>query len=138
MRRVVWVALRSAVGQYAKRGALGAGIGAIIGFIGALRAASEGGLPLADAELFLNAALAASVGCLAGLIFWHLRRLRERGELHYYLSWALSVGIAGAVFFLPEAVKTRDWLALIWVTGAGFFGGLGLAAYTRLILRDRS
>ena len=112
-------------------------MGAIIGFLGAIRGASESGLPLAHAELFPDAALAAILGCLAGVVFWRLRRLRERGVLFYFLSWALSVCVAVALFLLPETVKTREWLLYITFVGGGFFAGLGLAGYTLLILRNR-
>lgn len=116
---------------------MGAGVGAIIGFLGAMRGASESGLPLAHAELFPDTALAAMLGCLAGVIFWRLRRLRERGVFYYCLSWALSVCAAMALVLLPETVKTREWLLYITFVGGGFFAGLGLGGYTLLILRNR-
>jgi drug/metabolite transporter (DMT)-like permease len=84
-----------------------------------------------------SAALAASMGCVAGLIFWRFRQLRERGGFYYGLSWALSVGAAVGLVFLPEAVKTREWRSLIWAVCAGIFAGFGLAGYTLLIYRDR-
>lgn len=137
MRRMEWPALRSAARQYAKRGALGASVGAIIGLLGGLRAASESGVPLANADLLRTAAFAGEIGGVAGVIYWRLRRLSERGGISYYLSWGVSVGAAAALVFLPEAIRTRAWLSLLWIVAAGFLGGMALAAYMVSILGDQ-
>jgi len=74
---------------------------------------------------------------VAGLIFWRLRRLRDRGGLYYFLSWGLSVGAATALVLLPTILKTGEWLAFIIVIGVGVSEGAGLGAYIVLMFKDR-
>jgi hypothetical protein len=121
------------VKPYLKRGAVGAGIGAILGAGGAMRAASEGTLPADQWAVGAHATFGALVGFLGGLIYWRLRWLREGGRLGYYLSWAYSVGSAVGVVLLPETVTTGSWFQFLAGVALGVGGGLGLGLFTRQV-----
>jgi hypothetical protein len=139
MNKMQWGRVRSESLQYGKRIAAGACIGAFLGVGGAVRDASDFGQKFGAAQLCLDAAIGATLGGLAGLVFWRLRRLRERGNyLYYTLAWALFVAAGATFVFLPEILRTRDWPSLLWVAGGGFFAGLGLAAFTLQISGDQS
>lgn len=132
-----WAALGATVGPAAKRCALSAALGVALCVAGTLREAHDSGVPLADGDLLAATLFGASIGCVAGLIFWHLRAFRERGGVYYYLSWGLSVGAAVGMVFFPSALKHREWVDWVVSIAAGMFAGFGLGAYVILMLRDR-
>ena len=127
----------SLMSPYLKGGAVGAVIGAIIGTVGEMRDMRESGRSLGGAQFFSNAMFGAIAGCIAGVLFRSLHRLRERGEVYYYYSWALSVGIAAGIVFLPGAVRERDWRPFIVAICGGVFGRFGLAAYARMMFGNK-
>lgn len=138
MKGVGWDALRSAAVGYAIRGAIGGAMGAFFGFCGALREAHDSAVPLANARPLHTTVFAATIGCVAGLIFWALRRLRDRGGVYYFLPWGLSVGAGTALVLLPTILKTREWLAFTITVAVSVSAGCGLGAYIYLMFKDQS
>ena len=76
----------------------------------------------------------ATVGGIAGLFFWQLRWMRERGGVYYFYSWGLSVGAAVALVVLPQAFRIREWLGYVVFVAVGILGGFGLGALILLII----
>lgn len=103
---------------------------AIRGLIGALL----GGYYDVRAGLRSHTMFGAAVGCLAGLLFWRLRWMRERGGLYYYYSWGPSVAGGVALVLLPEAIKTREWLAYTVFVALSVTAGFGLGAFFLLVM----
>ena len=132
-----WVAYRSALKAYAIRGAIGAALGAFYGYRVALREAHDTAVTLAAARPLATTVFGASVGCLAGLIFWRLRWMRERGGLYYFFSWGLSLGAAIALVMLPTTLKTREWLGYVIIVAVSVSAGGGLAAFFLLMTKDQ-
>jgi hypothetical protein len=112
-------------------------MGAFFGYCGALREAHDSAVTLAHARPLATTVFTATIGCVAGLIFWRLRRLRERGGVYYFLPWGLSVGAATALVLLPTILRMREWLPFIIVVGFSISAGCGLGAYIFLMLKDR-
>jgi hypothetical protein len=112
-------------------------MGAFFGFCGALREAHDSAVPLANARPFATTVFAGTIGCVAGLIFWGLRRLRDRGGIYYFLPWGLSVGAGTALVLLPTILKTREWPFFFVAIGVSVSAGAGLGAYIFLMFKDR-
>jgi hypothetical protein len=138
MNKPDWASYRSAAARYAIRGAIGGALGAFFGFCGALREAKDSAVPLANARPLVTTVFAATIGCVAGLIFWALRRLRERGGIYYFLPWGLAVGAGTALVLLPTILKTREWRAFTVVVVVGMSAGCGLGVYIYLMFKDQS
>ena len=138
MKKVNWATARSAVVAYAIHGAIGAAIGAFYGFRGALREAHDTAIPLARLRPFDTTPVAAAVGFVAGLFFWRLGWMRERGGVYYFFSWGLSLGTAVALIALPTILRTGEWLAYGVAVAVGVIGGCGLGALILLIVIKES
>lgn len=127
MKKLNRAAYRAAAVAYGIRGAIGALTAACFGYCGALR----------DNERPLHETIfAATIGFLAGLIFWRLRWMRERGGVYYYFSWGLSAAGATAMVLLPTTFKTGDWLFFGVAVGVGMIAGCGLGAYVVMIFKE--
>lgn len=95
----------------------------MLGYCGALRDAHDRATPLR------TTVVAATIGFLAGLIFWRLRWMRDRGGVYYYFSWGLSVAGGTALFLLPSTIKNGEWLSFALMIVFAMTGGFGLAAF---------
>ncbi len=133
MTKINWATQRSTVKGYAISGAIGAALGAYYGFKGALQG-HDTALPLGGARPVASPLFGATVGFVAGLVFWRLRSMRERGGVYYFVSWGLSLGTAVALIFLPMALRTGEWLAYGVAVGVGVIGGFGFGALILLIV----
>ena len=135
MNNVHWLPSRSAVKAYAMRGLIGALLGAYYGFRADLgRLGRHSTTSLAHTTPLSHTMFSAAVGCLGGLLFWRLRWMRERGGLYYYYSWGLSVAGGVAFVLLPEAIRTREWLAYTVIVGVSVTAGFGLGAFFLLMM----
>lgn len=119
--------------SYVVRALIGAAMGAALGAGGALRAASETGVPVTDDALVTDASFGAIIGLIAGLIQWRLRALSAGGRRGYYTSFSISVGVATGIVLLPEALATRQWWTYALFVLLGFGGGLGMALFIRQV-----
>ena len=120
----------SSAWQLVKHGAIGGLMGAALGFLGAVREGPrDPAVPLDPANPMPPVVLGGSIGCIAGLLFWSLRGLRNRGGPYYFLSWGISVGIGTALVLLPTIIKTKEWLAYAVAVAVFACAGCGLGAY---------
>ena len=135
MKNVQWLPSRSGLRAYAIRGLIGALLGAYYGVRADLdRLGRHSPSSLAHTAPISNTIFGAAVGCLAGLLFWRLRWMRERGGLYYYYSWGLSVAGGVALVLLPEVIRTREWLAYTVFVGLSVTAGFGIGAFFLLVM----
>ena len=107
-------------------------LGTLTGLLGNAEAATEGVSPEAMTQLWQASAL----GLLGGIAFRSTREMRRRcSAFGTYASWVITMTVGMSAFFVPE--MTNDgWSRTVglWLL-LGFLSGLGIAAFSRWILR---
>lgn len=86
-------------------------------------------------DTFLEYALVIGTGCLINLVSYLLHSRMKRKNMHYRFSWVFIVasyvgfGIAGLLFFLPDAIGAD--LHPVWHAAGGISTVLFIAGTTR-------
>lgn len=112
---------------------VGALVGGILGYTGAVKADYEFPVGDRDALLLEYSLIGMIAGAIAGALHRRFATIRERGRVCYYAAWAMSWGISVAIVTLPDTVSGHLWVQYTFIIILGMLGGIAFGWFAQRI-----